>query len=337
MKKLHVIIIHLLFWVTFVVVPFFMMNFGGFRFSAESYYFMIQNLFNAVIFYLAYLWLIPFAMKGDVMKRALILGISFIFLFTLMRMLVNPSIKLALGAFEKWQLPLGRQIFYNGFWTLMFTLYAVIIYLSIEWFRERGRRNELAREKQKSEIDLLKSQVNPHFLMNTLNNLYALVYKGSDRAGDAILKLSEIMRYMLYDTHEEKVPLENEIKYLRSFIELQLLRFSNRELLEIDIQGNTSGRMIAPMLLVPFVENAFKHGNKNLPGMGISVALKVSSGNLDFEVSNFKASKSLNKPEGKGIGLSNIRKRLQLQYPGRHNLEIFDGIDRYSIHLKLEL
>jgi LytS/YehU family sensor histidine kinase len=298
---------------------------------------MIQNVFNAIVFYLAYFLLIQFMLKKRNLTRPLLYGLAFIILLSFLRFLINPWVKDVLGAFEKWPISVERQIFYASFWTFMFFLYSVIIYLSIEWFKERSRRVEMAREKQKSEIDLLKSQVNPHFLMNTLNNLYSLVYKGSDRAGDAVLKLSEIMRYVLYDAMEEKVPLENEIKYLRSFIELQLLRFTRKEFLEVDIAGNAAGKMIAPMLLVPFVENAFKHGNKNLPGMGINVMMDVKGSQLTFEVNNFKSSKAVNKVEESGIGLKNIEKRLQLQYPGKHELIITDGIDFYNIRLILEL
>ncbi len=337
MKKIYIVLIHLIFWITFVIIPFFMFSFGAFRYTPESIYFMIQNGFNAVVFYSAYFFLLPVLVRRPDRMRILVFALVFMAAFSLARMLVNPWVKDALGAFERWPVSLGRQIFYNTFWTFMFTLYSVIIFLSIEWFRERHRRNELVREKQKSEIDLLKSQVNPHFLMNTLNNLYSLVYTGSDRAGDAILKLSEIMRYMLYDTYEEKVPLENEIKYLKSFIELQLLRFSKPEFVDLEITGNPDGRRIAPMLLVPFIENAFKHGNKNLPGMGITIRINVNGGRLHFEVNNIKASKSINKPTGRGIGLSNMEKRLALQYPERHELVITDGLDHFRVNLTLEL
>jgi len=298
---------------------------------------MIQNFFNAIVFYIAYLWILPFILKRRTLSRAIGYGVLYMVALAFIRVLINPSVKEMLGAFEKFALPIWQQVFYAAFWTVMFSLYAVIIYLSIEWFRERNKRFALAGEKQKSEIDLLKSQVNPHFLMNTLNNLYSLVYTRSDKAGDAILRLSDIMRYMLYDTNVEKVPLKNEIKYLESFIELQLLRFSNKELLEMEKKGDTEGKMIAPMLLVPFVENAFKHGNKNLPGMGIDIMFDVSGKRFLFEINNMKASKSINKAPGSGIGLSNIQKRLELQYPDKHELIITDGIDHYNVKLMLEL
>jgi len=337
MKKAHIIIIHLLFWVTFVIIPFFMFNFGSPKMTPERWYFFVYHIFNAIVFYLVYFLILPVILRRNRIGRAIFYGISFIVFVSVLRLFINPSIKEAFGAFEKFPLSLSKQVGYSFFWTAAFSLYAVIIYLSIEWFRERSHRYKLASEKQTSEINLLKSQVNPHFLMNTLNNLYSLVYTGSDRASEAILKLSDIMRYMLYDTNVEKVPLVNEIKYLQSFIELQMLRFTNKELVELEITGEPDGRMIAPMLLVPFVENAFKHGNKNLPGMGISISMDITDSRLKFEVNNIKASKMINKAPESGIGLANIQKRLELQYPGKHDLLITEGIDYYNILLTVEL
>jgi LytS/YehU family sensor histidine kinase len=254
------------------------------------------------------------------------------------RFLLNPWIKDMLGAFHRGNGPgLGRLFFYASFWTIMFSIYSVVIYLSIEWFRERKSRYLLLREKQQSEIDLLKSQVNPHFLMNTLNNLYSLVYQGSKHAEDAILKLSDLLRYMLYDTQAEYVSLENEIKYLNSLIELQLLRFSHKDFIDFQIQGDPTGKLIAPMLLVPFIENAFKHGNKNTQGLGIKILMVIENQQLSFHVSNLKVSSSADKIEESGIGLSNIKKRLELQYPGRHQLSILDGPELFDVSLIIDL
>lgn len=336
MKRGQIVAIHLVFWITFVIIPFFMFSFGGFRLSPETYYFMIQNVFNAIVFYLAYFFIIPFIIKRYSLVTLLSAGLTFLVVFSLTRFTVNPSLKEWLGAFQRWPVSNNMSAFYAFFWTLMFSFYAVIIYLSIEWFRERRRRFELVREKQKSEIDLLKSQMNPHFMMNTLNNLYSLVYSGSGHASDAVIKLSDIMRYMLYETHDDYVPLESEIKYLRSYIDLQLLRYSNKDFIEIETEGDPTGRMIAPMLLVPFVENAFKHGNKNLPGMGISIRLSIEEERIIFNVSNFKAAKNINKVNESGVGLNNITKRLELQYPDKHLLEITDGLDHFNVHLILE-
>lgn len=337
MKRIHIVIIHMVFWVTFVIIPYFMFSFGPFKWTPENYYFLIQHQFNIIVFYLAYFSLIPFILKRRSLTQMIGYSLSFIVILTLLRFLVSPYIKDALGAFQKFPVSPGRQLLYSSFWNLMYLFYAVIIYLSIEWYRERKRRVELIKEKKQSEIDLLKSQVNPHFLMNTLNNLYSLVYQGNKQADEAILKLSELMRYMLYDTHSDLVPLENEINYLKSFIELQFLRFSNKDFVKFEIDGEPAGKLIAPMLLVPFVENAFKHGNKNLPGMGISIKMNIRENQFFFQVNNIKSSKFVQKVNESGIGLKNIQKRLELQYPDRHELFILDETDTFEIRLRLTL
>jgi hypothetical protein len=337
MKKRYIVIVHLLFWLTIVVIPTFFFGFGPFKWYPESYYFLVQNVFNAIVFYAAYIFMIPFIMKRKSLPRMVWLTLAFIFVLALLRFLVNPSVKEALGAFQKWPISTGRQVFYASFWTFMYALYSLVIYLAIDWFRERRLKYELIREKQQSEIDLLKSQVNPHFLMNTLNNLYSLVYQGSKKAPEAIIKLSDLMRYMLYETRTDLVSLEHEIKYLNSFIELQLLRFTNKELVDLQVSGDPAGKLIAPMILVPFVENAFKHGNKNLPGMGITIRIMIEDKHFSFYVENIKASKSLHKINESGIGLKNIQKRLELLYPDRHELDILEDIDSFKISLKLDL
>ena len=339
MKRYQVVIIHFLFWVTFVIVPYFMFSFGNFRFTPESYYFMVQNAQNAAVFYLAYLFLIPFVLKRRSVAAMIWTGLVFLIILGMARYLTNPWLKDVLGAFQRWpsSIGLGKLLLFPLFWTFMFLVYAYIVYLSIEWFRERQYRFELVKEKQQSEIDLLKSQVSPHFLMNTLNNLYSLVYKGSQQASNAVLKLSEIMRYMLYDTQSDLVPLEQEIQYLRSYIDLQLLRYSNQEFIEIEITGDPAGKMIAPVLLVPFVENAFKQGNKNLPGVSITIHLTVEEKRIIFEINNLKSAKNINKVLDSGVGLVNIRKRLELHYPDRHVLEITDGLDYFNVLLIIEL
>jgi sensor histidine kinase YesM len=293
------------------------------------------SILNFISFYLAYFILIPRMLVKKNLLSIVWISIFWVIGLTLARALYNYVFMELIFHWERHRFSIERQITMGFFNSVIYTSNAIFIYFSIEWFRERQFRFELIKEKQKSEIDLLKSQMNPHFLMNTLNNLYSLVYQGSPRASDAVLKLSDIMRYMLYDTTEQMVPLENEVKYLRSFIELEMLRFKNQELVDIDIEGEMSGKMIAPMVLIPFVENAFKHGNKYLPGMGIEIRLISLKEEIIFEVMNFKASKELQKDNGTGIGLQNIRKRLELQYPGSHVLEITDGIDYYKVYLSI--
>ena len=203
-------------------------------------------------------------------------------------------------------------------------------------FQAKQLKVELTLQNKTSEVSLLQSQINPHFLFNTLNNIYSLVYQKTDTAPIAVMKLSEIMRYMLYDASAEKVSLIKEIEYLNSFIELQLLRIKHKEFIEFKIKGKVDGLMISPMLLIPFVENAFKHGLKNLNSPGIIINLTVIERTINFEVINYnKKHELINKDETGGIGLPNIKRRLDLLYCGRYTLDIKQTDEIY--HVKLEL
>lgn len=196
-------------------------------------------------------------------------------------------------------------------------------------------RFELASQNQTSELALLRTQVNPHFLFNTLNNIYSLVYQKSPTAPDAVVKLSDIMRYMLYDAVSEKVLLEKEINYLKSFIELQLLRIKNKDFISFEVTGDVNGKLIAPMLLIPFIENAFKHGDKSATNPGITIKLECNQKGIIFEVQNRKNISAM-KDESGGIGLNNVKRRLDLIYPQRYDLEIIEIDERFSVKLEIK-
>jgi LytS/YehU family sensor histidine kinase len=219
----------------------------------------------------------------------------------------------------------------------IYAIYALLIKLAIDWFESQKLRTELITQTQASELALLRSQVNPHFLFNTLNNIYSLVYKKSDDAPEAVMKLAAIMRYMLYDASAEKVPLEKEVEYLQSFIELQNLRLRQKHFVEMNIQGEMAGHTIAPMLLIPFVENAFKHGSRTVTNPGIIIHLFVEPGQLHFEVTSYLRKNTLAPVDNAGgVGLSNTMRRLQLIYQDRHHLDIIRGDDTFTIKLIIE-
>jgi hypothetical protein len=220
----------------------------------------------------------------------------------------------------------------------VYGIYALLIQLAIGWFDTQKLKTELLLEKQSGELALLRSQINPHFLFNTLNNIYSLVYKKSEDAPEAVMKMSSIMRYMLYDATTDNVLLEKEIEYLKSFIELEKLRIKHKDFVDLTISGNVEGRTIAPMLLIPFVENAFKHGSKNVTNPGIRINLFIGPQEIRFEVSNYLR-KNLTATQDlmSGIGLNNIRRRLNLLYPGRHQLEIISDENSFNVKLILSI
>lgn len=191
---------------------------------------------------------------------------------------------------------------------------------------------ELDVQNQASEQALLRSQINPHFLFNTLNNIYSLVYQKASNAPEALMKLSEIMRYMLYDTSADMVLLDKEIQYLKSFIELHQLRLKNKDFVSFEISGDTSGKEIAPMLLIAFIENAFKHGNKSAAAPGILIQLNCSKSEIRFKIKNYKNNSSPKDSLG-GIGLANVKRRLELIYHDKYQLDIDESDDKFEVDL----
>lgn len=209
--------------------------------------------------------------------------------------------------------------------------------LGMEWFSQQQRNQELERERLQAELKFLKSQINPHFLFNTLNNLYALSLQKSDKAPEMILKLSEMMRYLLYESNEKMVPLANEIRCMENYIELERIRQDERTKINLEITCDTHGKMIAPLLFIPFLENSFKHGvNSAIEAGWIHVRLAEKENALLFEVENSKPAKPVKKGNENGIGLQNARRRLELIYPDKHELKISDT-HTYKTNLKIQL
>ncbi len=216
-------------------------------------------------------------------------------------------------------------------------LLASAIKLVKQWFESQQSKADLEIQNRKSELALLRSQVNPHFLFNTLNNIDALIRKDPEKASDSVMKLSAIMRYFIYEADTDKVPLQKEVDYLESFIELQRLRYTNDRFIEYRRNGSLEGILIAPMLFVPFVENAFKHGTRRNLSPGISITLDILPGKVRLEVWNyFEGEGNGNNHIGPGIGLTNVERRLKLLYPEKHRLEIEKRENRFIISLEID-
>jgi two-component system LytT family sensor kinase len=191
-----------------------------------------------------------------------------------------------------------------------------------------------------TEIKFLKAQINPHFLFNTLNNLFSMAQgKGNDEVADGISKLSGMMRYMLYDANEESVPLSKEITYLEECITLNKLRYADDEVrVMFDHAWPGADVLVAPMLFIPFVENAFKYGVAIGHHASISIALTIAGGRLTFTCANqdFSSIRKMDM-EISGIGLGNVRRRLELVYPGKHQLQIHQEDGTFRVKLEIDL
>ena len=208
-----------------------------------------------------------------------------------------------------------------------------VIKISMEWYKNEEQKKEMSAEKLTSELAFLKSQINPHFLFNNLNNICSLARKKSDDTENAIIKLSHIMRYMLQDSKNEKVTLDNEVEYLQNYIELQRLRISDQVHIELKTEGEIAMIQIEPLLLIPFIENAFKHGISYQEEAAIRIFLKVDPDQLLLQVENTIFRNRDTDGTSSGIGLKNVMRRLELLYPGQHELTINEEGSTYQVKL----
>lgn len=217
---------------------------------------------------------------------------------------------------------------------------STVIKIISDWQKHQRDRKDLETQRMQSEIKFLKSQINPHFLFNTLNSLYALTLKKSDKAPEIVIKLSEMMRYMLYECNERRVPLYKEVNYIRNYLDLEELRQSGQADIQFKVEGQVNDQMIAPLIFIPFLENSFKHGlNHQLDAGYVHVILKVLGNKLLLRILNSKPSQApvpAEKPSG-GIGLANVERRLNLLYPNQYKLDIRDSEREHIVELSLDL
>jgi two-component system, LytTR family, sensor kinase len=220
-------------------------------------------------------------------------------------------------------------------------IFLVITSAAFRMIRDRIEENQRAKEKEnenlKTELSLLRSQVSPHFMFNIMNNMVALARKRSELLEPSLIKLSSLLRYMLYET-EEKVPLQREVEYLQSYIDLQSQRFGEKVKIKVCMENVNDPHEIEPMLLIPFVENAFKHGTGMIENAEIDINLKTGNNTLYFSVRNkFNEASAETKDKSSGIGLMNVRRRLALLYRNQHILLITKQDDWFIVSLQIAL
>jgi two-component system, LytTR family, sensor kinase len=210
--------------------------------------------------------------------------------------------------------------------------------LLFDYTSMQQRLAEVAKEKAETELNFLKSQINPHFLFNSLNSVYFLISKDNAEARQALHKFSEMLRYQLYEMNGDKIPIEKEIHYLRDYVDLQQLRRDERYSVEFNCSPEVKGFSIEPLLLIPFVENAFKHvSHHNDVTNYIKVDLSRENGRFTFQVQNSKEGVAVSREGHGGIGLPNVKRRLELLYPNKHELAISSNNTTFAVTLNLEL
>jgi two-component system, LytTR family, sensor kinase len=334
--------IHIILWTSlFLVLWFNVRTMGDFRREDASIYppLIWSAISNVLLFYINGLILVPkFIPRHRYLKYAIYTVILYIFIvFT--NSFLDFSYAISLRSSEKE--PFWSDLINNAGSKILIYALSLGYALTKNWINSEISRQQLVKEKLDAELKVLKAQINPHFLFNTLNMAYASAVKNSDTAtADIIEKLSVLMRYVLYESNEEKVPLEKEINYVSNYINLQMQRLSDElsDCVKFEVTGECQARNIAPMILIPFIENTFKHGIMLSMKPDISICIVLKTDTLLLETRNIKNNmNSSGIASNSGIGLRNVVERLKLIYPDSHLLEISDTGNIFTVKLELQL
>jgi len=233
---------------------------------------------------------------------------------------------------------LKARIYDNVIPHFFLVLSGAAVKLMMDYTRMQQRMVEMAKEKAEAELNFLKSQINPHFLFNSINSVYFLIEKNNVGAREALHKFSDMLRYQLYEMNGDRIPVEKEINYLQDYVGLQKLRKDENYAVDFNCSTSVQGFSIEPLLLIPFVENAFKHISHHKNQLNF-VRLDMSMDNvtLHFAIENSKEALEQTTDKHAGIGLNNVKRRLELLYPGKHQLTIINGTDTFNVNLAIKI
>jgi two-component system LytT family sensor kinase len=327
---------HIFFWLGLIAL-FMFIGYSDIKMGSRQLLvvFLLYPIINISLFYLNYLVYIPaFLDKKRYWLYAMVIAITII-LFGLGKYgigtLFRQDVLVQMGV------PVGFWRYFRStvIASLVFIFLSIVLKFTIDWFLNERIQRDLENQRLSAELSFLRSQINPHFLFNSLNSIYSLAYQRSETTPEAILKLSEIMRYMLYECNDNKVALAKELQYLQNYIDLQKIRFGKNSYIDFKVNGKIGEQQIVPLLLIAFIENAFKHGIANDPSSPIRLLADVDQEHLHFYSQNKKHNN--NRDTLGGIGLNNVRRRLDLLYPGKYTLSIIDNADTYTCELSLAL
>ncbi len=342
MRKIIEPAIHVVLWITGYLLLLLGANTLGVFHKADGsllFAVTIGTLINIVVFYTVSLYLIPrFSIKR---KAALLIYqlIALLLVFTVIESLVDYLFFSAKYSTE--DEPFGSQLIINLVSNFIMLSLAVTYGFTKNWLKNERLKQKYKEEKLSAELNFLKAQINPHFLFNVLNMAFSsATSKGDETTANIIERLSGLMRYMLYESNSEKVEIEKEIDYIQDYISLQKQRLSSDTPVEIKFQatGDISTHTLAPLILVPFVENGFKHGIKLDTKSFIHITLDVTDHTLNFRAENSTFNvEQTSSPTHSGIGLENVRKRLAILYPNKHQLNISEEDDKFLVELQIKL
>lgn len=330
--KLH----HVLIWML-VFGTWFLFRYEGYALPATAFKVTLIKVIDlaALVYFTNYVLIPKLLYRKNYFLFALIL-ISLVVLSSLLKMNMigritnNPAL---LNISGNWK----ARVYDNVLPHIFLVLGGAAFKLMFDYTAMQKTMADMAKEKAEAELSFLKSQINPHFLFNSINTVYFLIDKENKEAREALHKFSDMLRYQLYEAAGDKIPIEKEIDFLNDYVSLQKLRKDERYIVDFTAAPEVKGFSIEPLLLVSFVENAFKHiSHHNHATNYVKVQLSKQNGLLDFVVENSKEDIIIQEKNG-GIGLQNVKRRLELLYPGRYDLTIQNGADVYTAHLKLHV
>lgn len=318
------------FWAIWLALPFLMLDGDDARHKAFFIKILPASLSNVLLFFLLAEWLGPHLLRKKQVKT---------FLFTVLGLSV--SFLLFQGFLKNWLLmPDNKGVGFHMFRSIIHVFFAAAFgtgyALVRHTFGEEKSQQDARQERLRSELSFLRSQISPHFIFNILNSIVYLIRSKSPQAEPATLQLSALMRYMLYESTDTQIPLEKEIGYLTSYVDLQKIRFEEDVDIRLNITGENTGQVIEPMLMIPFVENAFKHGVGLIESPMIDISVDVTEKLLCFTVKNkITPDTSEEKDNSSGIGLQNVRRRLELLYPDAYELDILEDEQWFEARLRI--
>ncbi len=329
------LLLHLSFWVLYVTYRIYdIESYVGMR--KAIIYTCVPLSFHITASYVHYFFIFPVWLRQKNIKKYLFFVVLLIVAIVSFRIFTENTVLAPLSETSDYYKTIKLPRVVSCVWDVsVFLFFTGMIRFTIDRFELEGERKQLENQKLMAELNYLKAQINPHFLFNTLHNLNYLVYSGSKNATDVIIKLSNIMRYMIYDANRESVQLTRELAYIEDYIHLESIRLNNSFRLDFKTIGDFTNVEVAPLLLITLLENAFKHGVKDAePDCWIECNLKVTDAQLVFNTRNKKL---LNTKVGpSGFGLTNLKKRLQLSYPEKHSLKIEEAERTFFIELILQ-
>lgn len=332
-NKANLLIIHILGCAVFLALPVifspYLSTDFDFVFARGFQRDFLFSVFLILFFYLSHFYLIPkLYFKKKHFLFFLIAALSFILILCL------PLIILPRNEFNLGQTSLDvffiREIRARLFQFLIVFIFSLMLKINIQW-------KQSEKEKLDAELSYLKAQINPHFLFNTLNSIYSLAIVKSDNVASSIVKLSNMMRYVLSESSNDLVRLEKEIEYIQNYIELQQIRFGTFIQFECTITGDPKNKMVAPLVLIPFIENAYKHGVNAEENSIIKIKIDTTEDELRLLVKNNKVFVQRSEESQSGLGVENTKNRLQYIYPGKHELIINNTEKEYSVSLIIYL